>query len=173
MSKIRDALSVLPARPAVLIAPLIVVGVLTVYYWNLYAKCHEIKHAREAFSSFVQAQTLPGQFSLAEFTDFDWDQVRIVGQYQPRRETVACPFDWNWHANERETLIDKKLLGVMFFLQREKIVRYVEFRTDEIEFRGVESDVIEPSANFSLNLNSAATGLVLSLAPAPDGKSVD
>ena len=50
MAMIKDALSAVPARPALFIAPLLVVLVLSLYYRDQYNKCVDIKQTRAALN---------------------------------------------------------------------------------------------------------------------------
>lgn len=146
-----------------MIAPVIVIGVLAFYYWDLHARCSEIKNARGAFAEFLQSVDLPGKIRLADYTNFDWDQVRIVSAFSPRQQTVECPFDWNWSSGTREALIADGMLGIMVFMNQGRIVKYVELRADEIAFDAADKDLEPASANFLVSPNASGTGLALSL----------
>jgi hypothetical protein len=45
---IKDALSAIPSRPVLYIAPVIVIVVLLLYYRDLYIKCSDIRQHRES-----------------------------------------------------------------------------------------------------------------------------
>jgi hypothetical protein len=163
---IRRALSVLPTRPIIYIVPLLVVLVLFFYYRDIYQKCTDNKQFRTALVASLNAMAVPGEFRLLDFTDFRWDKVRIVANFEPERRNTECPFDWNWRSGLRDTLIAKGLLTVLIFAQDGMIVRYHELRSDELEFRGAEASLTPQTAVFDVGRDSAADGAVtLSLKP--------
>ena len=141
MAMIKDALSVVPARPALFIAPLLVVLVLSLYYRDQYNKCVDIKQTRAALQEQLLALGSPAQFRLADFTDFAWNKVRIVASVTADTISDSCPLDWNWDSGERAALIASGRLAALMFGQQGQIVSYLELRGDEIEFRGVQGTV--------------------------------
>lgn len=160
---IKDGLSVLPTRPIRYIVPAIVIVVLSLYYWEQYNKCSEIKNFRNAMIRAIDSRSESDKFRLAEFTQFVWDKVRIVTNIQPGERNVECPFGWNWEKGERESLMSAGLLTVLMFGQGESIVGYVELRSDEIMFRGVESSLNPQAAVFTITKNVGDKGVTLSL----------
>jgi len=153
---INNALSSIPTRPALVIAPLIVIGVLFFYYYDLHAKCTSSSQYREALNQSLQSLGENERFSLAEFTGFEWDKVRILPRIEPNSRNVECPFGWNWASGERDRLLESGRLSAMIFASRESIVSYFEFRSDEVLFDGVGSSLTPEKAQFEV-------------APNPDG----
>ena len=161
---IRDALSVMPSRPVVFVVPVIVVLVMSWYYWDMYSKCTDIKRFRAALNEELHSQQTPARFRLADFTGFTWDQVRIVEQFDPEIKSSECPLGWNWPSDERDSLIASGLLTIMIFLQKGMIVEYLELRSDEVAFRGAESSLSPETAVFKIGAHSAeAAGVTLTL----------
>ena len=146
----KDALSAIPSRPVVFIAPVIVVLVLVFYYRDLYLKCTDIRLHREALNEVVSSHDRSARFRLAEFTRFSWDKVRIVARLKPHTRTVECPFGWNWRSGERETLAASGLLSALMFARQGTIVKYLEVRSDEIAFRGADSSLTPQTAVFTV-----------------------
>jgi hypothetical protein len=153
MAMIKDALSALPAKPALIIAPLLVVLVLSLYYRDQYNRCVEIKQSRAALNEHLRAVPVDEPFRLADFTDFTWNKVRIVTQVEPGTISEVCPFDWNWAGGERESLIDAGLLTAVIFGLEGKVVGYLELRADEVEFRAAEGNLTPESAVFRVESN--------------------
>ncbi len=160
---VKDALSVLPARPVLYIVPAITVVVLSFYYWEQYTKCSDIKLFRTSLTETLHSKDLSEKFRLVEFTDFIWDKVRIAVKIKPGERNAECPFGWNWAEAERESLMASGLLTVLMFGQGESIVGYAELRSDEVEFRGVESSLTPQTAVFALGKNSANGAVSLTL----------
>lgn len=158
MAMIRDALSSLPAKPALFIAPLLVVLVLSLYYRDQYNKCADIRQARTELSALLRSIGSPGEFRLADFTDFPWNKVRIVASVKPGTISNECPFDWNWSGGERESLIASGLLTAMIFGQDGQVVRYLELRGDEVSFRGADGTLTPETAIFDLSRKSGRDG---------------
>jgi heme/copper-type cytochrome/quinol oxidase subunit 2 len=155
---IRDALSVIPARPVVFVVPVIVVLVMSWYYWDMYSKCTDIKQFRASLTEELHSLQTPARFRLADFTGFTWDQVRIVEQFDPAIKSSECPLGWNWPSGERDSLIASGLLTLMIFLYKGMIVEYLELRSDEVAFRGAETSLSPEAAVFNIGAHSAESG---------------
>ena len=160
---VKDALSVLPARPVLYIVPLIVVAVLSFYYWEQYNKCSNIKQFRTSLTEALHSKDLSEKFRLVGFTDFIWDKVRIAVNIKPGERNAECPFGWNWAEAERESLMASGLLTVLMFGHGESIVGYAELRSDEVEFRDVASSLTPQTAVFTLGRNSDSGAVSLAL----------
>ena len=158
MAVIKNALSAVPARPALFIAPLLVVLVLSLYYRDQYNKCVDIKQTRAALHEQLLALGSPAQFRLADFTDFAWTQVRIVASVTADTISDSCPLDWNWDSGERDALIASGHLAAMMFGQQGRIVSYLELRGDQVEFRGVEESLSPNEAIFEVRRKSGDKG---------------
>ncbi|MCP4765739.1 MAG: hypothetical protein GY875_05650 [Gammaproteobacteria bacterium] len=155
---IRDALSVIPSRPVVFVVPVIVVLVMSWYYWDMYSKCTDIKLFRASLNEELHSLQTPAHFRLADFTGFSWDHVRIVEQFDPEIKSSECPLGWNWASGERDSLIASGLLTIMIFLHKGIIVEYLEIRSDEVAFRGAEASLSPQTAVFNIGAHSAESG---------------
>jgi hypothetical protein len=158
MAMIKNALSAVPAKPALIIAPVLVVLVLSLYYRDQHNKCVDIKQTRAALNEQLLALGSPAQFRLADFTDFAWTKVRIVARVTPDTISDSCPLDWNWDSGERDALIASGRLAAMMFGQQGQIVRYLELRGDEVEFRGAEGSLSPQAAVFEVRRKSGDSG---------------
>ncbi len=158
MAMIKDALSSLPARPALFIAPLLVVVVLSLYYRDQYIKCDDIRQSRAALNSMLGSIGSPGEFRLSDFTEFTWNRVRIAARIEPGTISEQCPFGWNWDSGERESLLASGRLSVMVFGHQGKVVRYLELRDDEVSFRGVDGELTPQSAVFDVSRPGGSDG---------------
>ena len=161
---IRNALSVLPTRPIVYIVPLLVVLVMSFYYWDIYTKCANNKQFRTSLNESLHAADTSVKFKLAKFTDFFWDRVRVIENFSPERRNVECPLGWNWSSGERESLVASGLLTVLIFAQEGVIVEYHELRSDEVAFRGADSSLTPEAAVFNVGTNPVnSNGVTLTL----------
>ncbi len=151
MALIKDALSALPAKPAVLVAPLIVIAVLSFYYWDLRDKCGEIRQARLALHQHLMSLKPGSQFRLADFTRFEWNRVRIVARVAPGTMTDECHFDWNWPAGVRESLLASGNLSALIFGNQGRVVGYYEIHRDKIAFDEIEDQLTPGSAVFDFS----------------------
>ncbi len=164
MAMIKDALSALPAKPALFIAPLLVVVVLSLYYRDQYRKCVDIKHARDELNQQLRSLQTGSIFRLADFTDFAWNKVRIVASVEAGTISETCPFDWNWAGDERDSLLAAGLLTAVIFGNQGRVVGYLELRADEVEFRGTEGDLTPDAAVFRVEAGAGdSSAVVLSL----------
>lgn len=151
-----------------LAAPIIVVAVLSLYYWDLRDKCVDIKQARESLYQRLTSMPPGAQFRLADFTDFEWNKVRIVASVAPGTISDECHFDWNWSAGERDSLIEAGDLSVLIFGQRGRVVGYYELRRDRIAFDDIDGQLTPAGAVFDLD-RIAADGGIVSLSLAAQG----
>lgn len=147
---IKDALASVPSRPALIIAPLLVVLVLSLYYRDQYNKCVDIRQSRAALTDHLLALDSPARFHLADYTDFAWTKVRMVASVAADTISDTCPLDWNWESGEREALIDSGQLAAMIFGQQGQVVRYFELRADQVEIRGAEGNISPQAAVFDV-----------------------
>jgi len=157
----KDAFSAVPARPALLIAPVLVVLVLSLYYRDQYNKCVEIVQTRAALTEMLLGPGSPTLFRLADFTDFDWTRVRVVASVGADTISDTCPLDWNWESGERDSLIASGNLAALIFGQQGQVVRYLELRGDQIEFRGAEGNIPPQAAVFNVERKSGDSGGVI------------
>jgi hypothetical protein len=163
MAIIKDALSSLPARPAVLIAPLIVVGVLFLYYQDLRGRCNEVRDYRAALQQHLLAVGRGASFRLADFTGFDWNKLRIVAQVKPGSIDDECLFDWNWESGERESLLADGNLSALIFGLDGRVIRYFELRRDEIAFPDTDEQLTPQTAVFGVKRDFAGGAAAVSL----------
>lgn len=150
MALIRDALSSLPAKPALFIAPLLIVLVLSLYYHDRYIQCVGIRQARAELNQRLSALGSGEPFRLADFTAFAWDRVRVVASVKPGTIDQQCPFGWNWPTGERDSLIAAGKLTALIFGRQGKIAGYLELRNDEVSFRGADGELTPQSAVFDI-----------------------
>ncbi len=161
---IKDALSVLPTRPVVYLVPVIVVLVMSFYYWDIYSRCTNNKQFRTSLNELLHSVDAPVPFRLMDFTNFSWDRVRVVENFKPEKRNVECPLGWNWSSSERDSLIASGLLTVLIFVQEGIIVKYLELRSDEVAFRGADSSLTLESAVFNIGTNPVnSSGVTLTL----------
>ena len=160
MSKIRDALSVLPAKPALFIAPVLVVLVLSLYYHDQYQKCVDIRLSRAELTAHLRSMSTGELFRLGDFTGFDWNKVRIVARVEPGTISDSCPFGWNWPAGERDILLSGGLLSALIFGKDGRVVGYLELRADEVLFEGAEGNLTRHEAAFRIEAPRATNGAV-------------
>ena len=155
---IKNTLSVMPTRPIVYIVPLMVVLVMSFYYGEIYTKCTDNREFRASLNELLGANDAPARLRLADVTDFGWDRVRIVTDFNPDSSGAVCPFDWNWPSGERDSLIASGLLTVLIFVHRGAIVNYLELRHDEVAFHGADSSLSPQAAVFSIKSNQEHDG---------------
>ena len=153
---IRQALSVLPTRPIVYVAPLIVIAVLSFYYADLYSRCTAAREFRASLNDSLANSGAGSTFRLADAVGFGWDRVRIVTGFRPERPGNECPFGWNWADGERERAIASGRLTALLFVHEGALVNFLEVRADEVAFAEVDSSLSRDEAVFTIG--SAADG---------------
>jgi len=158
MALIRDALSSLPAKPALFIAPLLVIVVLSLYYRDQYIKCDEIRQSRTALNTLLHSIGSQQLFRLADFTDFSWNRVRIAARMKPGTISEQCPFNWNWESGQRDSLLASGRLTALVFGREGRVVGYLELRDDEVSFRGVDGELTPQTAVFEVSRTDGRDG---------------
>ena len=163
---LKDAFARVPSKPALFIAPLLVIVVLSLYYRDQYRQCVEIRDMRESLGQYLETLSPPARFRLADFTDFAWNRVRIVASVDADTISDTCPLGWNWPRGERDTLMASGGLAAMVFGDQGRIVSYVEWRADRIEFRGAGDNLAPDEAVFEVTRKSGGIdGFVLTRQP--------
>ncbi|MCP4875319.1 MAG: hypothetical protein GY896_07570 [Gammaproteobacteria bacterium] len=161
---IKNALSVMPARPVLYIVPVIVVLVLSFYYWDKYSRCTSNKQFRSSLNELLHAEDSDALFRLSDITGFMWDRVRIVTNFEPESNTGHCPFGWNWPTGDRDKLIASGLLTVLIFVDKGTMVEVLELSGDEVAFHGADASLKPQAAVFSIATNSEnSAGVALTL----------
>ena len=162
MAMIKDAFTTLPAKPALYIAPILVVLVLSLYYRDQYEQCTGIKRERTALNDYLRSLDGSKPFRMADFTAFEWNKVRIVASVKPDTFNDACPFDWNWSDEERESLIASGHLAALVFGLQGRVVRHLEVNGAEVRFRGTGDNNLTPrSAVFDVSREAGRVTLTL------------
>ena len=160
MGSIKQALSRLPARPALIAAPLIALLALSLYYWDLHARCTDLRADREALHAHLESLPPAARFRLADFTEFAWNQVRVIARLESTSRELECPLDWNWPRGERDELLRGGRLAAVIFGQDRALVGYLELRNDRVEFRGVDSILSPATAVFRVARDGGADGAI-------------
>lgn len=156
---IHRALSSIPARPVLLIAPLLIVVVLAVYYWNLNRECSAQTELRDTFTGAVEsAAAAGGILRLADVFDFQWDHVKGLEKFKPKFLRRDCPFGWDWSKKERQAIIDADLLSVLIFFHEGKISSVVDFRNDRVAMEEFESGLPPETAVFKVDRTNEGEG---------------
>lgn len=141
---IRSALGGLPSWPALVIAPLVILGVGALHYGPAYRQCTRLANARDALSAAVARAAGDGtalRLDAAVAVE-DWEHVRIVRDLKAQARVLDCPFGWDLNRGERRAMIADGRLGILAFAKGDEIVDYIEYRSDRIGFAGV-ADLIE------------------------------
>lgn len=150
MALIRDALSSLPAKPAIVIAPLIVAAVLSMYYWDMHERCAEVRQYRSGLLDYLRGIDIGGRFRLADFTSFEWNRVRIVARVAPGTIDDECPAGWNWKRGERESLLAAGKLTALIFGREGRVVGYFELNRERIAFANTDEQLTPETAVFKV-----------------------
>lgn len=156
---IKKALSVLPTRPVLYIAPSLVVLLMAFYYLDIYKDCTQDKQFRNTLNQLLP-RAATTQLRLADVTNFNWDKLRIIENYQPKNKIMHCPFNWDWSADERKSLIASNLLSILIFGSDGIIVEHLEVRSDHIDFENVDTSLSPDTAIFTVIKNPSNTGVV-------------
>ena len=163
VSRIRRALNVVPTRPVLVLAPLVVVLALTYWFGSDYGRCTGHAKFRERFTEAVRAAAAGGRrLVLADLTAFSWDRALIQPGFKPGGLGPDCAFGWDWSRGEREALAAAGRLTVIAFVRGGRVVEYVELRGDRIRFRDLANPYTPATAIFRVHAaTDEAGGFVL------------
>ncbi len=167
---LRDALSVLPTWPVAVVAPLVIVFVLGLYFVNQYRDCSRQRSLREAFAAAV-AQHVREEaepLRLATAMPFPWDRVRVLPNYRPDVRTRDCPFGWDWSRREREEIASRGELTLLVFSLAGTLVGHIEYRAERAQLRDIGVALNRETAVFVRQGGGGEPGGVL-LAPEAEG----
>jgi hypothetical protein len=160
---IRSALGGLPSWPALVIAPLIVLGVGILHYGPAYRQCSALAEAREGLSA-AAARAAAGGAALrleAVVAAGDWDQVRIVAAPPSGEGLLDCPFGWDLDRGERRAMIAAGRLGLLVFAKEGQASDYREYRRDRIDFMDTGRVLARAEAVFEVEAAAGGAGYVL------------
>ena len=153
---IRRALNSVPARPAVIAAPILAVVVLAVHYYSVYKECSALSNFRQHFTNSVgEFAKRDSMLALSEITDFPWEYVRAFESFEPQREKRNCPFGWDWPNDYRREISGQGLLSVILFFNNDALVRVLDFRNDEISVDGIDEKLTPSTARFQIETTDA------------------
>lgn len=149
---IQDALRALPAWPALIVAPLLILGGLIYYYYETWQTCIGHAELRMRLHQAVEdAGAGSGQLRLAEATGFDWARVGIFPNHKPvPGQNSDCPFGWDWTAEEREKLAADGLLTLLVFTKDKELLDTIELHGDRVAFEEMQNPYTRDSAVFEI-----------------------
>jgi len=161
---IRSALGSLPSWPVLVIVPAIVLGVGILYYGPAYRQCTRLAQERDGFSAAV-ARAAQGEgddlFLDRAVVAGTWDQVRILprlGDAADDSPVLDCPFGWGLDKTERRAMMRDGRLGILAFAKAGKVVDYIEYRSDQIRFEGIDGVLARDDAVFTVETEVGADG---------------
>jgi hypothetical protein len=143
---IRRALSTIPSKPGVIIAVIVAISVMSIYYFKQYKSCTDIASLRSSFYSVVQ-QNSNNIIRLAEVTPFQWERAKIILNYKNNSKVLDCQFGWDWTRKQRQQMMANDLLNVIVFA-REGVNTVVDFSKEMVDFELTETIFTPASAVF-------------------------
>lgn len=133
---IKDALGSIPAKPGLVIACCLAIGIGGWHSVTTYKSCtHRAALTAQLKTGLAGAAAGdPAVFRLGDAVPFEWDEVRIVQEYRPETRPQDCPFGWHWSATERNELADSGRLTVLGFFAAGSFIDFIDFRGDWARF---------------------------------------
>lgn len=165
---IKKALRSLPAWPALVVAPLLILGGLAFYYYDTWQTCTGHAELRlRLHQAVTDAGAGSGQLRLADATGFHWARVAIFPNHQPGPgQNSDCPFGWDWAAEEREKLAADGLLTLLVFTKDKELLDTIELRGDEVAFQDLRNPYTRDSAVFEIRQSKTGPAPLIAR-PAP------
>ena len=161
---VRSALGALPAWPVLIVVPAVVLAVGAFHYVPTCQTCTRLALARDAFTAAVAraAKVSDPVLRLDQIVRMkDWDQARIIQNPRVEGPLLDCPFGWDLDGSERETLFAQKRLGILAFAKNGEVVDFIEYRSDQVRFDGIDGAVLRASALFDVTVPDSPDGAYL------------
>lgn len=161
MVNIKGALSSLPSKPALFIAPGIICVVLGLHYSQVYNTCQKQTRLRAQLMDKIGAAAGRSQFRLDQAIPFNWNIVRITQGYKPEKHAINCPFGWGWAEEKRRELADASQITILGFFMGNLFRGFVELDGGKIHFVGTEKPIGIGNAVFDVDKSQAGGPVVL------------
>ena len=159
---IRRALSSLPAKPVLWIAPLVIVLGLAFHYGDTYRICSAHAGLRADLMAAIESRAGgSGSLRLADIVTFPWDRADITVGYRPDGRTADCPFGWDWSEKERFALSERGLLTLIVFSRGGQLVDYIEVAADRADFQNLKNPYTPDTAVFDVQPTTGGGAAVL------------
>jgi hypothetical protein len=168
---IHRALNSIPAKPAMFVAPLLIVVVLGIYYLNVKSECEFDAELREQFVAMVANSGETGEpLRLDELYSANWEFAKTFQDFQPKHRKRSCPLGWDWSDAIRQELIEAGMLSVIIFFNEGVISHILEFNNDRISLDEIDGRLTRDLAVFNVekNTNGEKTQFHLAYVPKLD-----
>ena len=146
----------MPAKPGVVVALVLVVGVLSVFYYTTYAACSHNARQRAVLVAGIEAAS-GAKVRFADVMGFAWDKIRIAQGFKPAGKVTSCPFGWDWSADERHRLTSAGLLTVIAFMEGGKPVEVIDISGEDVRFEELKDDYMRDEAVFTVEPQDGGT----------------
>ena len=150
---IRRALNSLPSKPGIILAVIVSITVLSVFYYQQYRSCSEIASLRSELYEGVK-QHVGKVVHLVDITPFTWGKVRMIINHQNKGKVLDCPFEWDWTQKQRKQLMANGQLNVMAFARKD-VNTVVDFKKEMIDFVVKETILKPDTALFKVEKHGA------------------
>jgi len=146
----------MPAKPGVTIALVLVVGVLSVFYYTTYSACTHNAQQRARFVAGIESAS-GSTVRLADVMGFAWDKIRIAQGFKPAGKVTSCPLGWDWSADERQRLISAGLLTVIAFFKDGQPVEVIDVSGEDVRFEDLKDEYSGDEAVFAVGPQESGT----------------
>ncbi len=169
MSRLRDAISQVPSKPAFIMAVVVGLGLATWYYGTTWQRCSELRQSREALQTALKtaAESDAKLFSFSRLAGLEnVAEIRLDRAVKPGQVPLHCPFGWDMGWRERQKLIEAdKYTIIGLFDAKGTFQRYIEWREDLADFAKLPK-TFPVDAPLSVNLPEETGGAYV-LRPIP------
>ncbi len=149
---IHSALNSIPAKPAMFLAPLLIILVLATYYWKVKIDCQAQAELRDQFVVSVTDAGMRGQpLRLDELYSEHWEFAKTFQNFQPKHRKQSCPLGWDWSDQIRQELINSGMLSVIIFFNEGVIAHILEFNNDRISVEEIDGRITRDLAVFKVD----------------------
>ncbi len=122
-----------PSKPAVVVAIILTIGVMSYYYYDLNRTCIGNDTSRSLLFSLVE-KNQSNKIHLVNAIDFKWDNARIIVDYKTEGKSLDCPFGWGWSQEYRQELMSKGMLNMIVFTWKGVVISYLDLDRSMLDF---------------------------------------
>jgi hypothetical protein len=134
------------------LAPLLVVLVLSTYYWNVKSDCRAQAQLRHKFVGSVEDAGESGQpLRLDALYPTQWEFAKTFQNFQPKHRKRSCPLGWDWSDEIRQELIDSEMMSVIIFFNEGVISHILEFNNARISVDEIDGRATRDHAVFKVD----------------------
>lgn len=150
---IKDAIRSVPAKPGIALAFIATIIFGGWHYYTEWRACENRAKAAAKLRSAIAVSKNNGEtIDLAQIFSFPWEEVIVIADPSPSRNTLSCSFRFmggsHWSLTERVEMAQEGRLAVLSFYHQGRSVAYIEYLKEWGDFQTGNKPVPREQARF-------------------------